>query len=76
MLWNNQSSICYAIKSKWVRVILESHKLILKEALIVEIEKERKSLIESAFKEGFTSSNTVEISQFIDDMLNELEKMK
>ncbi|WP_409405731.1 Spo0E family sporulation regulatory protein-aspartic acid phosphatase [Priestia megaterium] len=55
---------------------MESHKLILKEALIVEIEKERKSLIESAFKEGFTSSNTVEISQFIDDMLNELEKMK
>ncbi|MCW1049230.1 Spo0E family sporulation regulatory protein-aspartic acid phosphatase, partial [Priestia sp. JV24] len=28
------------------------------------------------FKEGFTSSNTVEISQFIDEMLNELGKIK
>jgi hypothetical protein len=59
-----------------VRGILESHKVILKEALTVEIEKERKSLVETAFKEGFTSSNTVEISQFIDEMLNELEKIK
>lgn len=50
--------------------------MILKEALIVEIEKERKFLIQTAFKEGFTSSHTVEISQFIDDMLNELEKIK
>jgi len=65
-----------ANKTKWVRRILESHKVILKEALTVEIEKERKSLIESAFKEGFTSSNTVEISQFIDEMLNELGKIK
>jgi len=55
---------------------LESHKVILKEALIVEIEKERKFLIQTTFKDGFTSSNTVEISQFIDDMLNELEKIK
>ncbi|GAB1793442.1 aspartyl-phosphate phosphatase Spo0E family protein [Priestia megaterium] len=55
---------------------MESHKVILKEALTVEIEKERKSLVETAFKEGFTSSNTVEISQFIDEMLNELEKIK
>ncbi|MBU8691178.1 aspartyl-phosphate phosphatase Spo0E family protein [Priestia megaterium] len=54
---------------------MESHKVILKEALTVEIEKERKSLVETAFKEGFTSSNTVEISQFIDEMLNELEKI-
>ncbi|MEB4856935.1 aspartyl-phosphate phosphatase Spo0E family protein [Priestia megaterium] len=50
--------------------------MILKEALTVKIEKERKSLIESAFKEGVTSSNTVEISQFIDEMLNELGKIK
>ncbi|GAB1768928.1 Spo0E family sporulation regulatory protein-aspartic acid phosphatase [Priestia megaterium] len=50
--------------------------MILKEALIVEIEKERKFLIQTAFEEGFTSNNTVEISQFIDDMLNELEKIK
>ncbi|MDN4866231.1 aspartyl-phosphate phosphatase Spo0E family protein, partial [Priestia megaterium] len=56
--------------------VLESHKVILKEALTVEIEKERKSLIETAFEEGFTSKNTVEISQFIDDMLNELEKIR
>jgi stage 0 sporulation regulatory protein len=63
-------------KSRWVIGILESHKVILKEALTVEIEKERKSLVETAFKEGFTSSNTVEISQFIDEMLNELEKIK
>lgn len=56
--------------------ILESHKVILREALTVEIEKERKSLIETAFEEGFTSKNTVEISQFIDDMLNELEKIR
>ncbi|WP_260506287.1 aspartyl-phosphate phosphatase Spo0E family protein [Priestia aryabhattai] len=55
---------------------MESHKVILKEALTVEIEKERKCLIEKAFKEGFTSNNTVEISQFIDEMLNELEKIK
>ncbi|PEU67590.1 Spo0E family sporulation regulatory protein-aspartic acid phosphatase [Priestia megaterium] len=59
-----------------MRGILESHKVILKEALIVEIEKERKFLIQTTFKDGFTSSNTVEISQFIDDMLNELEKIK
>lgn len=50
--------------------------MILKEALTVEIEKERKFLVETAFKEGFTSNNTIEISQFIDEMLNELEKIK
>lgn len=55
--------------------VLESYKVILKEALIIEIEKEKKCLIETAFKEGFTSNNTVEISQFIDHMLNELEKI-
>ncbi|TPF22511.1 Spo0E family sporulation regulatory protein-aspartic acid phosphatase [Priestia megaterium] len=43
--------------------ILESYKVILKEALIIEVEKEKKCLIETAFKEGFTSNNTVVLKQ-------------
>lgn len=55
---------------------MDIHKGILKRALSLEIEKARKSLIKVGLEEGFTSPNTLRISQFVDDLLIELHKLK
>ena len=47
---------------------------ILRKALLVDIEAARELMIEVGLEEGFTSNNTIIISQFIDQMLNQLEK--
>ncbi|MEH7358892.1 MULTISPECIES: aspartyl-phosphate phosphatase Spo0E family protein [Priestia] len=47
----------------------------LKKALIVDIEAGRELMIQIGLEEGFTSRNTIVISQFIDRLLNQLEKI-
>ncbi|RDZ08952.1 Spo0E family sporulation regulatory protein-aspartic acid phosphatase [Priestia megaterium] len=42
----------------------------LRKALLVDIEVARELMIEVGLEEGFTSNNTIIISQFIDQMLN------
>lgn len=64
------------IKNNWVIISMETHKGILKRALSLEIEKARKSLIKVGLEEGFTNPKTLRISQFVDDLLVELHKLK
>ena len=58
-----------------MREKLQGDQGVLKKILIIEIEKARENMIQVALEEGFLSANTLEISQFIDEMLNELEKI-
>ncbi|MFK7681505.1 Spo0E family sporulation regulatory protein-aspartic acid phosphatase [Priestia megaterium] len=46
-----------------------------KKALLVDIEAGRELMIQVGLEEGFTSKNTIVISQFIDQLLNQLEKI-
>ncbi|MCY9026350.1 aspartyl-phosphate phosphatase Spo0E family protein [Priestia megaterium] len=47
----------------------------LRKALLVDIEAARELMIKVGLEEGFTSHNTIIISQFIDQLLNQLEKI-
>ncbi|MGG0418701.1 aspartyl-phosphate phosphatase Spo0E family protein [Priestia aryabhattai] len=47
----------------------------LRNTFLVEIEAARELMIEVGLEEGFTSTNTIIISQFIDQMLNQLEEI-
>ncbi|MGE1115744.1 Spo0E family sporulation regulatory protein-aspartic acid phosphatase [Priestia megaterium] len=47
----------------------------LRNTFLVDIEAARELMIEVGLKEGFTSNNTLIISQFIDQMLNQLEEI-
>lgn len=47
----------------------------LEKALIVDIEAGRELMIQIGLEEGFTSNNTLIISHFIDQLLNELAKI-
>ncbi|MFE3892675.1 Spo0E family sporulation regulatory protein-aspartic acid phosphatase [Priestia sp. YIM B13446] len=47
----------------------------LTKALLVDIEAGRELMIQVGLEEGFTSKNTIVISQFIDQLLNQLEKI-
>ncbi|PFK99312.1 Spo0E family sporulation regulatory protein-aspartic acid phosphatase [Priestia megaterium] len=47
----------------------------LRKALLVDIEAGRELMIHVGLEEGFTSKNTIVISQFIDQLLNQLEKI-
>ncbi|MEK1832397.1 aspartyl-phosphate phosphatase Spo0E family protein [Priestia megaterium] len=47
----------------------------LRKALIVDIEAARELMIEIGLEEGFTSDNTILISQFIDQLLNKSEEI-
>jgi len=47
----------------------------LKKALIEEIERAGEHMISLVLKEGFTSHNTILVSQFLDRLLNELDKI-
>ncbi|RDZ11798.1 Spo0E family sporulation regulatory protein-aspartic acid phosphatase [Priestia megaterium] len=44
-------------------------------ALLVDIEAGRGSMIQVGLEEGFTSKNISVISQFIDQLLNQLEEV-
>ncbi|MBA9042654.1 hypothetical protein HNP21_005791 [Bacillus aryabhattai] len=47
----------------------------LRKALLVDIEAARELMIKVGLEEGFTSRDTIIISQFIDQLLNQLEKI-
>ncbi|MEH7092897.1 aspartyl-phosphate phosphatase Spo0E family protein [Priestia megaterium] len=47
----------------------------LRKALLVDLEAARELMIEVGLEEGFTSHNTILISQLVDQLLNELEKI-
>ncbi|MHC5534779.1 Spo0E family sporulation regulatory protein-aspartic acid phosphatase [Priestia megaterium] len=47
----------------------------LRKALLVDIEAAKELMIEIGLEEGFTSDNTILISQFVDQLLNKLEEI-
>ena len=47
----------------------------LRKALLLDIEAARERMIRGGLEEGFTSQNTIVISQLVDRLLNELEKI-
>ncbi|KRD83737.1 aspartyl-phosphate phosphatase Spo0E family protein [Priestia megaterium] len=47
----------------------------LRKALLVDIEAARELMVEIGLEEGFTSDNTILISQFVDQLLNKLEEI-
>ncbi|WP_176586094.1 aspartyl-phosphate phosphatase Spo0E family protein [Priestia megaterium] len=47
----------------------------LRKALLIDIEAARERMIKVGLEEGFTSHNTILISQLVDQLLNELEKI-
>ncbi|MCM3196480.1 aspartyl-phosphate phosphatase Spo0E family protein [Priestia megaterium] len=47
----------------------------LRKALLVDIEAGRELMIQIGLEEGVASENTIVISQFIDQLLNRLEKV-
>ncbi|CAK8583761.1 hypothetical protein BMEGG_06019 [Priestia megaterium] len=64
------------IFGKWVGWSLQGYKGVLKQTLIIEIEKARENMIQVALEEGMTSDNALQVSQFIDQLLNELHKIR
>ncbi len=54
---------------------LQGYKGVLKQTLLIEIEKARKKMIQVAIEEGITSDSTLQVSQSIDKLLNELHKV-
>lgn len=46
----------------------------LRKALLVDIEAGRELIIQVGLEEGFTSKNTIVISRFVDQLLNQLEE--
>ncbi|PGY55904.1 aspartyl-phosphate phosphatase Spo0E family protein [Priestia megaterium] len=55
---------------------MDIRKAILKRTLFIELQKARKSLIKVGLEEGLTSPKTLRVSQFVDDLLIELHKLK
>jgi len=51
------------------------HNNTLRKALLVDIEVGRELMIQIGLEEGVASENTIVISQFIDQLLNRLEKV-
>ncbi|MED4156423.1 Spo0E family sporulation regulatory protein-aspartic acid phosphatase [Priestia aryabhattai] len=54
-----------------MQVYIKNDSLI--KALLVDIEAGRELMIQVGLEEGFTSKNTIVISQFVDQLLNQLE---
>ena len=46
----------------------------LRKALLVDIEAGRELMIQIGLEEGVASENTIVISQFVDQLLNQLEE--
>lgn len=56
-------------------ISLQRYNSTLINTFLVDIEAARELMIEVGLEEGFTSTNTIIISQFIDQMLNQLEEI-
>ncbi len=54
---------------------LQGYKGVLQQTLLIEIKKEREKMIQVAREEGITSDRTLQASQSIDQLLNELQKV-
>ena len=54
---------------------LKKCKIRLRQALLTEIEKTKENMVQVAKEEGITSENTLQVSQSIDQLLNELHKV-
>ncbi|WP_226897800.1 aspartyl-phosphate phosphatase Spo0E family protein [Priestia megaterium] len=50
-------------------------KIRLRQALLTEIEKTKENMVQVAKEEGITSESTLQVSQSIDQLLNELHKV-
>jgi stage 0 sporulation regulatory protein len=55
---------------------LQRDNMILNRGLVEEIERVREDMIKTGLEEGFTSDRTISISQLLDGLLNELDKIK
>ncbi|MFL0498167.1 aspartyl-phosphate phosphatase Spo0E family protein [Priestia megaterium] len=55
--------------------ILQEDKDVLKQTLLIEIEKAKENMIQVAREEGITSESTLQVSQSIDQLLNRLHKV-
>lgn len=56
-------------------ISLQRYNSTLRNTFLVDIEAARELMIEVGLEEGFTSNSTIIISQFIDQMLNQLEEI-
>ncbi|MGU3397622.1 aspartyl-phosphate phosphatase Spo0E family protein [Priestia aryabhattai] len=50
-------------------------KIRLRHALLTEIEKAKENMVQVAKEEGIASKSTLQVSQSIDQLLNELHKV-
>ncbi|WP_456363391.1 aspartyl-phosphate phosphatase Spo0E family protein [Priestia aryabhattai] len=50
-------------------------KIRLRHALLTEIEKAKENMVQVAKEEGIASKSTLQVSQSIDQLLNELRKV-
>jgi hypothetical protein len=55
--------------------IVQEDKGVLKQTLLIEIEKAKENMIQVAREEGITSESTLQVSQSIDQLLNRLHKV-
>ncbi|MBX9968899.1 aspartyl-phosphate phosphatase Spo0E family protein [Priestia aryabhattai] len=54
---------------------MDGYKTLTKWILITEIEITRERMIVTGLEEGFNSNNTIKISEVMDQLLNELQKV-
>lgn len=59
--------------NRWLQV--DGYKTLTKWILITEIEITRERMIVTGLEEGFNSNNTIKISEVMDQLLNELQKV-
>jgi hypothetical protein len=55
--------------------IVQEDKSVLKQTLLIEIEKAKETMIQVAREEGITSESTLQVSRSIDQLLNRLHKV-
>ncbi|PAK41943.1 aspartyl-phosphate phosphatase Spo0E family protein, partial [Priestia megaterium] len=54
---------------------MQKDKGVLKQILLIEIEKAKENMIQVAREEGISSESTLQVSQSIDQLLNKLHKV-
>ncbi|MDI3090329.1 Spo0E family sporulation regulatory protein-aspartic acid phosphatase [Priestia megaterium] len=54
---------------------MQEDKSVLKQTLLIEIEKAKETMIQVAREEGITSESTLQVSRSIDQLLNRLHKV-
>lgn len=55
--------------------ILQEDKGVLKQTLLIEIEKAKENMIQVAREKAISSQSTLQVSQSLDQLLNELHKV-